>query len=496
MHLRQSDNSAVWNSNTITPPLQSSSVVACFINPTYDARVTDLVNWAEKSILARRLFHRGEAVLAAVSGGLDSMVLLHVLERLARVHGWQIHVAHFNHQLRGRSSDADQRLVQRTAAQLSLPFIAGRADVRGYSRSHNVSLEMAARKLRHDFLARAARQQKIRSIALAHHADDQVELFFLRLLRGAGGEGLAGMKWQGPSPSDSKITLARPLLGQSKAALHNYAKVERIRFREDATNAQLDIFRNRIRHELLPLLAKNYQPALTRVILRQMEIIGAESAFVNEAAVDWLRLKRRPEFETLPLAVQRRCLQIQLLHQGITVNFELVERIRETADYRVAVNDGLSVCRDVNGNVQFRSPEQSGFRDTQIEVDLSGREGEIVFENTRITWESKRANSGIFRASQRVANCEFFDAEKVGSSVILRHWRPGDRFQPLGMAFSVKLQDLFTNQKVLRAKRHQLILGESTAGELFWVEDMRLAERFKLDKSTIRLLKWRWQRVC
>ncbi|HWF19754.1 MAG TPA: tRNA lysidine(34) synthetase TilS, partial [Verrucomicrobiae bacterium] len=93
------------------------------------------------------------------------------------------------------------------------------------------------------------------------------------------------------------------------------------------------------------------------------------------------------------------------------------------------------------------------------------------------------------------ANCEFFDADKIGSSLILRHWRPGDRFQPIGMGFSVKLQDLFMNQKILRSQRHRLIVGATSKGEVYWVEGLRLAERFKLDKKTIRVLKWCWDRV-
>src|SRR5215472_5483335 len=110
------------------------------------------------------------------------MALLHLLHKLAKTNGWKLTVAHFNHQLRGRSSDADERLVQRTAEKLKLPFICGRADVRKFARAEKLSIEMAARRLRHDFFARSALARRIPSVAMAHHADDQLELFFLRLL--------------------------------------------------------------------------------------------------------------------------------------------------------------------------------------------------------------------------------------------------------------------------------------------------------------------------
>ncbi|HXC99166.1 MAG TPA: tRNA lysidine(34) synthetase TilS, partial [Verrucomicrobiae bacterium] len=174
--------------------------------------MSNLLSRVEESVRAKKLFREGESVLIAVSGGLDSMVLLHLLARLTPAHHWRLAVAHFNHQLRGRSSHADQHLVEQTAKKLGLPFVAGRADVRAFASRRGESIEMAARELRHKFLAKTALRRKIRVIALAHHADDQVELFFLRLLRGAGVEGLAGMKWRNPSPANSRITLARPLL--------------------------------------------------------------------------------------------------------------------------------------------------------------------------------------------------------------------------------------------------------------------------------------------
>ena len=138
-----------------------------------------------------------------------------------------------------------------------------------------------------------------------------MELFFLRLLRGAGGEGLAGMKWRNASPENSENLAGPPVARgiESRAVL--LGRAEKIPFREDATNAQLDIQRNRVRHQLLPLLTRLYQPALPKVILRQMDILGAEAAFVEQAAQEWLK-QRRPAFTKLPPALQRRCLQLQL----------------------------------------------------------------------------------------------------------------------------------------------------------------------------------------
>jgi tRNA(Ile)-lysidine synthetase-like protein len=535
------------------------------------------------------------------------MVLLHLLYRLSLQEGWRLTVAHLNHSLRGRSSKADERFVRRAAAQLKLPIIVERADVREFARTRHVSVEMAARKSRHDFLARAAVKSKAPSIALAHHADDQLELFFLRLLRGTSGEGLAGMRWAGSSPSNPRVELVRPLLDQPKAALLGYAAEEAIPFREDETNALGDIQRNRIRHELLPLLRKKYQPALDKTVLRLMDLVGAEADSAAQAASAWLQRardaaraargqktgappstdKRRnrggampvsqpvdqtalcssqvihqlalpssqrvnqparhpsrlidelpANYDALPIALQRRCIQAQLLDLGIAPDFELVERLRRRAGQPVSVysgnvqtstsshvrttekrvlafEEGASteptepsaqvrtragstprprfVVRDTSGLLHLRTIAPQDFNGHCSNVALQGRAGRLHFEDVQIQWQISSTKQTKWPAKRAGQEC--FDADRIGAQVRLRHWRQGDRYQPIGMKSAVKLQDIFTNQKVPRARRHRLLVAETAGGDVFWVEGMRISERFKVARQTIRLLQWRWQRL-
>jgi tRNA(Ile)-lysidine synthase len=437
------------------------------------------------------------------------MVLLEVIRELSAKHAWRLTVAHFNHRLRGRSSAADEKLVAWTTRMAGLRFVRGSADVRKHAAENGVSVEMAARNLRHAFLARVAARLRISTITLAHHADDQVELFFLRLFRGAGGEGLAGMKWSNPSPQNQHVRLVRPLLDQPKSALTNFAKENGVRFRQDATNAQREILRNRVRHELIPLLEQNYQPALTRVILRLMEVLGAEAQVIT----DWARSvnesrARTPgrkargsggrkycPFRDLPVAVQRRCLQLQAVAQGLTTDFELIETLRKSPDRPKAIDESRVVSRDIGGHLCVRLVGEPKFNRNRKSVRLQGRGGRMTFDRVEIRWQAFSGGDGTFRARMGTGNTEYLDADRVGTAAVLRHWQPGDRFQPIGMAVAVKLQDLFTNQKVLRDMRHKLIVGATADGEIFWVEGLRLGERFKLDKQTQRRLKWMWKRV-
>jgi tRNA(Ile)-lysidine synthase len=453
-------------------------------------RVNEFLQRAETEIQKRQMLPRGQKILAAVSGGADSLVLLHVLHSLAPKYRWKISVAHFNHRLRGRASDADEKLVHRTARKLSLPFYVAGADVKKFAAQSKISVEMAARKLRHEFLARVAREQKNSVVALAHHADDQVELFFLRVLRGAGGEGLAGMKWQSSSPANWKITLVRPLLGFTKAEILEFANTEKIRFRDDATNFTSDFLRNRIRNELLPLLRKNYQPGIAKTVLRLMEITGAESEFVGATASAWLA-KPEMAFEELPVAVQRRVLQQQLVGAGVASDFELVERLRVAPGKLVSVGSGWSVARDVGGKVQQTKSGghfDARFNADELKLKLSGRAGRVEFGGGKFRWQIRPQNETAL--PQKKAGVEFFDADRIGGEIILRHWRAGDRFQPIGMRSPAKLQDLFVNAKIPAARRRELVLAVTVAGEIFWVEGLRIGEKFRLMPVTKRRLRW------
>ena len=468
--------------------------------------MSEFLQRVEGEIQNRRLLLRGQKILVAVSGGVDSMVFLRVLHLLAPKNRWQISVAHFNHRLRGRASDADERLVRKTAAAMKLRVLAESADVKAFAAKLKLSLEMGARKLRHEFLARVARKQKIKTIALAHHADDQVELFFLRLLRGAGGEGLAGMKWRSPSPADKTISLVRPLLGFSKGELVKFARENKILFRDDATNFSSDFLRNRIRNELLPLLRKNYQPGLDKAILRLMEIVGAEAEFAGVMARRWLKTGRadlpvsrdaqqrvptKINFDKLPVAIQRRVLQSQLAEAGVAPDFGLIESLRQSADCFVSVGPKSFVARDATAKVVLRAESNSQFNGNERAVKL-GRAGEAEFGGRHFRWQvqvQKHTGGTPVPLKQK----ELFDAAKIGGGIVLRHWRAGDRFQPIGLKSAAKLQDLFMNAKIPRERRRGLILATTQAGKIFWVERLRISESFKVTPDTKRCLVWRWR---
>ena len=439
------------------------------------------------------------------------MTLLQALKKLSGKYRWQLIVGHFNHRLRGRASDADEKLVRKTAAALKLPAVVERAEVKSFARTSKLSIEMAARKLRHEFLVRAAKKHGARTVALSHHADDQVELFFLRLFRGTGGEGLAGMKWSSPSPADKSISLARPLLDFSKAELLAFARKNRIPFRDDATNFTSYFLRNRIRNELLPRLRKHYQPGLDKAVLRLMEIVGGEAEFVGKAARSWERRhlagttprdKQRnagkmpalpgTDFGKLPIAIQRRVLQQQLADAGVAADFELIESLRQSADCFVSVGAKMRVCRNKSGEIKLRAESEPIFNADELAIPLSGLTGKTAFAGKDFNWRVEPMRR--FSRPRQMAGVEVFDADKIGGGIVLRHWRAGDRFRPIGLNSAAKLQDLFVNAKISAARRRELVLATAANGEIFWVEGLRIGENFKLTPRTKRRVAWNWRR--
>lgn len=444
----------------------------------------------EAAIAQHGLLAKGDAAVLAVSGGVDSMVLLHAMARLARARDWTFAVAHLNHQLRGTAAERDERFVAAAAAKLGLPFRHERADVRGAAREKGVSVEMAARALRHDFLARTARELKMRKVVLAHHADDQVELFFLRLLRGAGPQGLSGMDWMGKSPVDARITLVRPLLAESKASLQDAARAGKIAFRSDATNRSTDILRNRVRLRLLPLLRREFQPELDRVVLRAMDLLCAETEFVERATEKWLR-GPRDDWAHQHVALQRHVLRAELLRLGVNPEFDLIERFRAEPAAWLSLRPDVECRRRSDGGLETRAKVKSAWAAASALAVEVARRGQAQLGELSVRW---RIVKGSTRPKRPALDTEWFDAAAVGKRCTLRYWRAGDRFQPIGMKQAVKLQDIFVNQKVPRSRRHELLLATTAGGEIFWVEGLRIGERFKVTPRTRETLRWSWQR--
>jgi tRNA(Ile)-lysidine synthase len=290
------------------------------------------VNWIQIKTKLLRTFPPDTRYLIGVSGGRDSVALLHGLTSLGYK---RLIVCHLNHRLRGRSSDADARFVEKLAAKYETDFELGSADVRALAKKNVMSIETAAREARYAFFAKAAKRCHSHTIFLGHHADDLVETFLLNLIRGAGLTGLGGMRdVSSRQIHEVNLTILRPLLSIWRNDIDKYVRECHLRFREDATNKNLAPTRNRIRKRIIPFLEKTLGRNIRQNIWRTATIAADEEKWIESDLRDSTEANLSvAKLRGVPIALQRRAILKWLRAQNISdVGFDVVEHVRSLLD--------------------------------------------------------------------------------------------------------------------------------------------------------------------
>ncbi len=447
-----------------------------------------------------RLLSGGERVLVAVSGGPDSVALLHLLHtQLPELH-LALGVAHLHHGLRGAEADADAEYVAALAAKLALPYHTERADATGYAAEHGLSLEMAARKVRYAFLERVAEAQGYGRIALGHTASDRVETALMHLLQGTGLPGLRGMP-----PARGRIL--RPLLTAWRSETEAYCREYALEPRADETNLDpTAALRNRIRHELLPHLREQYNPAVDEALLRLAEAAEAELEWTApqvEAAFTGVTTEREgglgldlEGLAALPVGLRLRVWREAWtrLHGGSldlrSAHYEALEHLLgEAQTGREASLPGDIRAQKLYNEV-FLSPcptrPEPGPRWAAREVPLDG-EAEVPVLGVMVSLRAlPERPTDLGEARGRLIT---LDAEAVRLPITMRPWQPGDELAPLGMDGHKKLQDLFVDEKVPAADRERVPVFADAAGEIVWVAGLAMSDRCKITAATRQYLQ-------
>jgi tRNA(Ile)-lysidine synthase len=292
------------------------------------------MRWIQINTSSLRALSPGARYLIGVSGGRDSVALLHWLVECGYS---KLIVCHLNHRLRGRSSRADAIFVQKLAAKYDVDLALGAIDVRALAVRTKQSIETAARDARYKFFAQVAKRRRCRTILLGHHADDLVETFLINLFRGAGPGGLSAMHAVSVRKIDNvKLQIVRPLLGVSREQIDDYVREQGLKFREDASNKNLAPLRNRIRHRIIPEIEQQLGRNVRRTIWRAATIAAEEENFFEALLPDKLSkltaLAVKP-LRAMPIAVQRRMLHEWLRARDVPdLSFDLIERVRELLD--------------------------------------------------------------------------------------------------------------------------------------------------------------------
>ena len=432
------------------------------------------------------LARRGARVVAALSGGADSVALVEILCDLHE-EGELVFagLAHFNHQLRGADADADERFCRERAAALALPIEVGREDVRALAVEHGRSIEDAARTARYEFLERAADALGAELIAVAHTRDDQAETFLLRMIRGAGPRGLAGIR-----PRAGRII--RPLLDVPRSEVRAFVADRGLPYREDATNADVTIPRNRVRHELIPSLQREFSPGIVDVLSREAAIARADEDRLHAEAIDLastvvLASNGRVELDAgalsaLPVAlasrVAREALAVAAPHTYVGAAH--IEQLLDLAHGRTSGSLSLPGCtaRRVGDRIVVGPPPARPFANS-FRFPLS-IPGEVTLPPQG--WAVSAAwRDGGPDAEGPDAWTAPVQASAVALPLAVRSRQPGDRLRPAGLqGRGKKLQDLLVDRKVPRETRDALPLVVDGNDRIVWVVGQAVAEDFRV----------------
>jgi len=429
---------------------------------------------------------RGTGVLLAVSGGADSMALLRAMQTLAARFDWRLHVAHLDHGLRGADGAADAAFVRATAEALGLPMTLGTADVREQARDAGISIEMAARGARYDFLAATATANGATGIVTAHTADDQAETVLLRMVRGCGLAGLKGIPAVGKHHG---LPLLRPLLTVSRGAIEAYLHAVGQPWHEDASNADPAHQRNRVRHEVLPLLADRLNPRVGHALCRLADQAATDEALLAALATERLTACRTgngalrvTDVRASPPALRGRML-VQWLHGcGLSSAYvtealvTAIVRLCRTTDgsRRLDPGGGFRLCRDYD-QLRLERP------------DAPPATAHPALTPVAVPGVTRLPALGLTVLVERTPGVRKDSAGRIGDyprhaslrgdvplPLHVRPRRPGDRMAPWGMDGSRKVQDILVDARVPAAARSQIPVFE-TGGEIVWIPGYRVS---------------------
>lgn len=405
-----------------------------------------------------------DRVLVALSGGADSVALLLML--LHR--GYTCVAAHCNFHLRGAESDADEQFVRTLCVQHEVKLLVQHFDTTHYAKEHKISIEMAARDLRYAWFEQMLVQENAQVIAVAHHADDQVETILLNLVRGAGLRGLCGMK-----PRNGNVI--RPLLHCTRADIENYLIVKKQAYRTDSTNAETIYKRNKVRHDLVPML-EQLNPRFKETLCQNAQHIAGYWEMTQHLVCEARQAITHQE-------AGNTYIDIAKLHQlpaPETVLYELLLAFGFSPD---VVGQVFAATQGISGK-QFFAPQH---------VALKDREYIIIYptaEAVPCEWTfSKNVRPRHEKENFPTANAHiaYFDAHKMPANIELRPWREGDRFAPIGMGGRVKkVSDFFTDQKLtLQQKRDVRLLA--SGDEVLWIIGYRVSDTYKVTNKTTHI---------
>lgn len=455
-----------------------------------------------QTIQSYRMLSPGDKVVVGLSGGADSVALLHILKELQDSPlNIRLFAAHVNHGIRGEHAREDASFAQDLCDKWGIPFFLEEVDIPALARSMGLSEEEVGRQIRYGFFHEVAEKINANKIATAHHKNDQAETILHNLIRGTGMQGLTGM----PAVSDG--ILIRPLLELTKQQIMEYLALHKLSYQEDATNKDSTYTRNRIRNQLIPALESDFNPDIVDGLVRMSGILRDEEDFLSDYTKELYGKYAKPytekiifdlrSFDSCHLAIQKRLVRLVL--RELRGNLDDVSSSHVEAVIKLAAGSRTgsqtTIPGSAKGALEVRVKVSYGalqFQLVELDMPLIYMEksldlpGQLMWEAPPmiITSERWNKNKGLVFSPQ----CIYIDEDKINGSLRLRNRKKGDRFQPLGMKGTKKLKDFFIDRKIPVDQRDSIPLLVDDEN-IIWVVGHHLSQNYRLTDSSENIVK-------
>lgn len=457
----------------------------------------------QKTINSNKLINQNDKIIIGVSGGPDSLCLLNILYEIKDKYNLDLYIIHINHNLRGKESLGDQIFVERLAKEKNLPIIIKKVNVLTYKKKYKLTLEEAARNLRHKAFAEIVKQKNIKKIALAHNSSDQVETIIMNYLRGTSIKGLSGMDYKKNFKifTNNKIInfqIVRPLLDCSKKEILSYLRNKKINFRIDKSNQDLSFTRNRIRHLVLPFFKKNNSD-FENNILKKTKIL---KSLKKEIAIKVKKITKTAKINkgTIEFSL-KEWFSLDEFYKRESILF-LINSIYQLKDIgAVHLDEAVSLLEESKTGSYKVLPHNLVIYKDYDKLIISHKN--ILFDKKLIARKKLNINSKIeikeinaefsLKTVHKIdkSNLDkiFVDYDKTGGAIYLRSRKKGDYFQPVGMKGKVKIQDFLVNNKISKIIRDKIPILVDKYDRIIWVAGLRQDKRFIINNKSKNIIQ-------
>lgn len=466
------------------------------MNENNNTSLENIIDKVIYTINKNEMINKGDGIIVALSGGPDSMCLLHILHTLRKRFDLRIYAAHINHMLRGNESDTDEKVCREYCESLNIDFYSRAVDIEKMAKEQGISTEMAGRDARYSFFEELVEKLGAQKVAVAHNENDQAETVLMRLMRGTGIEGLVGIK----PVRDEKFI--RPIINITRTEIENYCQINKLPARIDKTNFEPIYARNKVRLELIPYIEENFNSDIISTLNRMCELIKRDEEYIQENVTKFFEkvcdisdekvIIYNDAFNLHPAILSRIIRKALLIFKGDINNIQSIHidnviKIQKAETGKFTIVPKGIVITNVYGNVEITKQQKNKPCNKNLQESIDLKLGDNYVKQLGVNFRLKQVTDYKSMNFKGKDNIKYFNCDNV-KNISVRVRKDGDRFTPFGMKGSKKLKDIFMDLKVPREKRDfvPLLCFDE---EISWIVGYKISDKFKVHDGVKNIIQ-------